>query len=116
MLIEILVVPDCPHQRLAEQQLSRALTDLGLAATDFTTRVVADLAEAARLGFTGSPTILIDGCDPFAEPGDMVSFTCRLYRTPSGLEGAPGRDQLRRILREAGATNRSVCEGDTTTS
>ena len=34
--------------------------------------------EAARYGMQGSPTILIDGRDPFAEPGAAASLSCRL--------------------------------------
>ncbi|MGZ3100661.1 hypothetical protein [Streptomyces sp. H72] len=45
------------------------LDELGLHDTTFTTRTIADQAEAERLGFTGSPAILVDGQDPFTEPG-----------------------------------------------
>uniref|UniRef100_A0AAU2UVT8 Thioredoxin-like fold domain-containing protein n=1 Tax=Streptomyces sp. NBC_00003 TaxID=2903608 RepID=A0AAU2UVT8_9ACTN len=54
--------------RVAER-LRQALDAVGLSDTVFTTCVIAEQAEAERSGFTGSPTILIDGCDPFAEPG-----------------------------------------------
>ncbi|WP_435060120.1 hypothetical protein [Streptomyces sp. bgisy060] len=55
-------------------------------------------AEAVRSGFTGSPTILIDGHDPFAEPGAVPSLACRIYRTPNGPAGAPDIDQLSQAL------------------
>ncbi|MEE1928845.1 hypothetical protein V1J52_11755 [Streptomyces sp. TRM 70351] len=42
MDIEVLAVPDCPHQQLAEEQLRQALNDAGLDTTGFTIRVVAD--------------------------------------------------------------------------
>jgi hypothetical protein len=32
-------------------------------------RVVTDEREAAEAGMHGSPTLLIDGVDPFAQPG-----------------------------------------------
>ncbi|MFI8522750.1 hypothetical protein ACIGEZ_33900 [Streptomyces sp. NPDC085481] len=98
MEIEILAVPDCPHQQLAEERLRQALDESGLAATDITTRVIADQAEAERSRFTGSPTILLDGRDPFAERGAIPSLACRIYRTPDGPAGAPGVDQLRWAL------------------
>lgn len=104
MEIEVLVVPDCPNQQLAEERLRQALDDADLSATGFTTRVVADQAEAERSGFTGSPTILIDGRDPFAEPGATPSLSCRIYRTPHGLAGAPGLDQLCQALQTAAGT------------
>ncbi len=101
MEIEVFVVPGCPNQRLAEEQLREALDGAGLPGETFTTRVITDQAEAERSGFTGSPTILIDGRDPFAEPGSSPSVACRIYRTPHGLAGAPGVDQLRQALRAA---------------
>ncbi|WP_073446331.1 hypothetical protein [Streptomyces yunnanensis] len=104
MEIEVLVVPDCPHQQLAEERLRQALDDAGLAAVGFTTRVIADLAEAERSGFTGSPTILVDERDLFAVPGTTPSLACRIYRTSDGLAGAPDVDQLRQAL-EAAATD-----------
>ncbi|MEU3552403.1 hypothetical protein [Streptomyces longwoodensis] len=60
--------------------------------------MVGDQAEAERSGFTGSPTILMNGRDPFAEPGAVPSLACRIYRTPTGPAGAPGLDQLRQAL------------------
>ncbi|MCI3273525.1 hypothetical protein [Streptomyces cylindrosporus] len=101
MEIEVLVVPDCPNQQLAEQRLREALADAGLSATAVTTRVIADQAEAEQAGFTGSPTILINGRDPFAEPGAPASVACRIYRTPTGIAGAPGTGQLRQALQAA---------------
>ncbi|MBT2439949.1 hypothetical protein J7E93_07400 [Streptomyces sp. ISL-36] len=101
MEIEVLVVPDCPHQQLAEKRLRQALQAAGLSDTGITIRVIADQAEGERSGFTGSPTILIDGRDPFAEPDAPPSLSCRIYRTSSGPAGAPGTDQLRRALEAA---------------
>ncbi|MEU0603376.1 hypothetical protein ABZ484_34895 [Streptomyces sp. NPDC006393] len=101
MEIEVLVVPDCPHQQLAEKRLREVLAAAGLPDTSFTTRMVTDEAEAERTGFTGSPTILIDGRDPFAERGAVPSLACRIYRSPAGPAGAPSLDQLRRALEAA---------------
>jgi hypothetical protein len=53
----------------------------------------------ARVANTGSPTLLIDGVDPFAAPGEPASLSCRLYRLPDGsLDGVPSLDQLRAAL------------------
>jgi hypothetical protein len=54
--------------------------------------------EALRLGFRGSPTILLDGQDPFADQDAPVGLACRLYATEGGLQGAPTIDQLRAAL------------------
>ncbi|MFF2809673.1 hypothetical protein ACFVT2_21370 [Streptomyces sp. NPDC058000] len=101
MDIEILVVPECPNETPTAEQLRRALDDTGLNDAAFTTRTVADQAEAERIGFAGSPTILINGHDPFAEPGRPAGLTCRVYATPNGLSGVPGLDRLREALTDA---------------
>lgn len=102
------MVSGCPHQQLAEERLRQALDGAGLPGETFTTRVIADQAEAERSGFTGSPTILIAGRDPFTEPDSSPSVACRIYRTPHGLAGAPETDQLREALRDAADTGGGV--------
>jgi hypothetical protein len=46
----------------------------------------------------GSPTLLIDGIDRFAEPGQVASLSCRLYRDVGKAEGAPSDRQLRQAI------------------
>jgi hypothetical protein len=98
MQIEIVVVPECPNEQVTADRLRQALDEGGLLEVRFTTRVIADQAKAERIGFTGSPTILVDGHDPFAEPGRTPGIACRLYPTPQGLDGAPAVNQLRQAL------------------
>ncbi|MFG2981276.1 SAM-dependent methyltransferase [Streptomyces sp. NPDC048258] len=98
MEIEILVVPDCPHSEPAAELLRQALDDVGLHGATVTTRVVTGQGEAEERGFTGSPTFLIDGRDPFAEAGRPAGLACRVYQTPAGLSGLPGLGQLRQAL------------------
>jgi uncharacterized protein (TIGR03083 family) len=50
-------------------------------------RVVGDEREAAEAGMHGSPTLLVDGADPFAAPGELPSLSCRLHRDASGRTG-----------------------------
>ena len=95
------MVPGCPQQHLTAERLRQVLDDAGMPDTGVTTRVITDQAEAERLGFTGSPTILINARDPFAEPGAGPSLACRLYRTPHGPAGLPDLDQLHRALAAA---------------
>lgn len=100
MKIDILHVPDCPNLSLLEQRLRQAL---GAAAdetsTSISTVVVPDLDAATSTGMTGSPTLLIDGTDPFAETGSSPSLSCRLYRDSEGrVSGAPTVTALRRAL------------------
>ncbi|WP_405689301.1 hypothetical protein [Streptomyces sp. NBC_00057] len=101
MKIELLVVPDCPNTRLAADRLRQTLDGLGLHDVTFQTHTVADQAEAEAAHFAGSPTFLIDGRDPFAEPGRAAGLTCRVYATPDGLTGVPATDQLRQALSNA---------------
>ena len=64
--------------------------------------VISSESEAARWGMPGSPTLLIDGTDPFAEPGQRPSMSCRLYRTVDGrASGAPSVAQLRQAVEQA---------------
>ncbi|MDQ2816023.1 MAG: thioredoxin family protein [Actinomycetota bacterium] len=97
MRIEVLTVPDCPNGPLAERRLAEALA--GRRDVILERRVVATLAEAERYGMHGSPTVLVDGCDPFAAPGTPASLSCRLYRGPDGqAQGVPSAGQLREML------------------
>lgn len=92
---------ECPNEQLASGRLRQALEAAGLRDADVVTRVAADQAEAERTGFTGSPTVLIDGEDPFAGTGRVQGMACRLYRTPEGLDGAPSVGQLQQALAAA---------------
>jgi hypothetical protein len=86
--------------------LRRALDDVGLAAVRFRTRVIGTQQEAEQTGFVGSPTILIDGRDPFAEPGRPPGLACRVYRDEAGLSGVPALEPLRQALKQAADAHR----------
>jgi hypothetical protein len=49
-------------------------------------RATTDQQPASRTaaGVAGSPTLLVDGTDPFTVPGQAPSVSCRLYRDESG--------------------------------
>ena len=93
MDIELLYVPDCPYRSLARDHLDLALSSTRLPAV-VREREVRSSEEAAWLGMRGSPTILIDGEDPFAGPPERAGLSCRLYRGEAGLSGAPTVSQL----------------------
>jgi hypothetical protein len=61
-------------------------------------RDLARAEEAEFANFSGSPTILIDGRDPFASDSPPIGYACRVYRTPTGPEGAPSVEQLLSVL------------------
>ncbi|MEZ0447946.1 DF family (seleno)protein [Cellulomonas sp. ICMP 17802] len=100
--IELLVVPDCANQAAAAELIATALADSGVVATVAVT-TVASQDDAERRGFTGSPTILVNGADPFARASAPAALACRLYRTPDGLRGVPGLHDLRAALERAAA-------------
>ncbi|MFE4972908.1 alkylmercury lyase family protein [Kitasatospora sp. NPDC056651] len=96
MRITVLTVADCPNARPA-LELVAAVLDGRDAEVELVE--VADEADAVRLGMYGSPTILVDGLDPFAPPGAVPSLSCRLYRGPDGaVSGVPAEAALRRAL------------------
>ena len=96
MDVSLLYFDDCPNWKLADQRLAAIVIERP--AVVVTRHRVETVDEAERLGFHGSPSILVDGVDVFAEPGAGVGLSCRVYRTPDGLAGAPTMEQLRAAL------------------
>lgn len=96
MRIEILYVPNCPNLTAARSRLELALEAAGVRAAVEEIEV-ASFEDAERLGMRGSPTIRVDGVDPFAGGGD-VSISCRLYRGAGAPEGSPTIDDLVAVL------------------
>jgi hypothetical protein len=97
MHLAVLAVPDCPNVRLLEQRLMEALGER----RDITVsrHEIGDQDQATRRGMNGSPTLLVDGIDPFAGRGQHASVSCRLYRDGHGKTGgAPSIRQLREAI------------------
>ena len=94
--ITVLHVRDCPS---VSPLLDRLVVAAGLAGVTITTtlRVVESEAEARAIAFAGSPTLLIDGRDPFESEG-VASFGCRLYESGGHLDGSPSMSQLTAAL------------------
>jgi hypothetical protein len=102
MRVEVLTIPDCPNGPAAMQRLAQVLAGQDNVTVEH--RVISTQAEAARHGMRGSPTILIDGRDPFAGPGTAAGLACRLYQDDTGrAQGAPSAAQLRAALADAGS-------------
>lgn len=99
MDLTLLYFDDCPNWKIADARL----TVLAAERSDITVsrHLVETPSEAERLGFHGSPSILVDGVDVFAEPGSQVGLSCRRYPTPEGYEGAPTLEQLRAAVADA---------------
>lgn len=100
MRVVILHVPDCPNTAVLESRLALILAgrpDLHIARKIITTE-----DQARRQGMAGSPTLLLDGRDPFARPGQQPSLSCRRYPGDDGRPGpAPSARQLRTALSSA---------------
>ena len=64
--VQVQMSPGCGHGRKT-LELVRSVLDQLAPGTDIQTVAVATMEEAARLGFRGSPTVLVDGSD--IEPG-----------------------------------------------
>jgi hypothetical protein len=98
MNLVLLYFDGCPNWSTAKDRLIEAVSLGGRTDTEIEHRRIETSGEAAACGFIGSPTILIDGRDPFAEPGAQASLSCRIYRTPDGLSGSPTVAQLVAVL------------------
>ena len=95
MQIALRYFEGCANWQLARSRLEAILDDTD----EIQLELVDSYEDAERLGFRGSPTILINGEDPFADESAPVGFACRMYRTETGIEGAPSVAQLRRALK-----------------
>ncbi|MFF7438513.1 thioredoxin family protein [Streptomyces sp. NPDC008122] len=94
--ITVLTVPDCPNARLVRERIAEALQGRAVPVEWIE---VTDEDEAVRQGMTGSPTLLLDGTDPFAPSGSVPSLSCRIYRHADGtVDGAPAVVDLRGLL------------------
>jgi hypothetical protein len=98
VVVTVLTVPGCANSPLLDERLKVAVPGVRVVR-----RVAGDEREAAALGMRGSPTLLVDGADPFATGHEPFSVSCRLYRQEDGsLAGAPPVAELCRVL--AGGT------------
>ena len=95
MTVELLYFESCPNWRVADARLATIAAERGLAVRH---RQISTPEEAEVAGFLGSPTILVDGRDPFATGDEPSGLSCRIYQTPDGPAGSPTLAQLRSVL------------------
>ncbi|EON22194.1 putative alkylmercury lyase [Nocardioides sp. CF8] len=89
MKVELLYFDGCPNWKEAEVVLQQAL-DLTLHDDVEVDLIRVDTQEQAEArGFVGSPTVLLDGRDPFATGAEQFGLACRVFRTADGLTGSP---------------------------
>ncbi len=100
--VELLYWEGCPSHGRALTELRMAMTGLGLDPDAVTLREVVTDDEAARLGFTGSPTILVNGRDVVDSAGEPVMLACRVYRRRDGrIAPTPDPDDVHKALQGA---------------
>jgi hypothetical protein len=87
-------MPDCPNWQTTHVRLRQALRTMGLEDCHVQLVEVSTWEQATTIGFRGSPTVLINGLDPFADDGAQVGLTCRMFVTPDGRALAPTVEQL----------------------
>ena len=95
MKLELLYFDDCPNWQVAAQRLDDVAGGRGLRVER---RLVTTPEEAEKARFRGSPTILVDGADPFAAGDEPFGLACRVYQTPNGPAGSPTTEQLEAVL------------------
>ena len=107
MQIQFLYTDGCPYNGLARSALSEAIEEEGIRA--YVEEIYLRTAEdARRLGFPGSPTILIDGRD--VDGGGRPNLSCREYETGDGhRQGWPDKDTIRWALSLAEAGIAACC-------
>lgn len=96
--IEVVHIDECPNWAETVGDLRAVLSELGRADLAVAVRRVTIGSEALAAGFAGSPTILVDGDDPFPHGEPTGELSCRVYVTEAGLRGRPSRAQLRGLL------------------
>ena len=96
--VQLLYFEGCPHRAVVEQRLQSALATIGSGDHAVEHVRVESPEDAERLGFIGSPTVLVDGRDPFATGNEQPAMACRVFTTPDGLAGSPTVGQLVEVL------------------
>ena len=98
MKVTIQYFDGCPHWKLADQRLQGVLRRLDRRDVRLDYQLIDSPEAADHARFRGSPTILIDGRDPFADESQPFGLSCRVYETENGPQGAPTEAQLQRLL------------------
>ena len=110
MKITIQYFDGCPHWRLADRRLADVLRRLDRDELTIEYQLIESPEMAERVGFRGSPTILIDGRDPFATGAEPIGLSCRVFRTEHGAQGAPTETQLREVLEGGSSAGGSAAQ------
>ncbi len=97
MEITLQYFDDCPNWKVTDEYLKALIDELALD-TEVRYRRIETPEMAAEHSFRGSPTVLVNATDPFADANAPVGLSCRIYATDDGPAGSPTLDQLRHVL------------------
>ena len=97
MDVSLLYFDGCPNHHDTLVLLSALLDEAGW---DGTIQMVnVDSPERAEeLEFRGSPTVRINGNDPFLDAEAPIGLSCRIYPTDAGYQGTPPEQGLRAAI------------------
>jgi len=98
MRVTIQYFDGCPHWKLADERVRHVLRGLARGDVKLEYELIDSPEAADRARFRGSPTILIDGHDPFAGEDEEFGLSCRVFETEEGAQGAPTEAQLEKLL------------------
>jgi hypothetical protein len=87
----------CPNHADTLVMLDALLSDAGWDG-DVQLVNVETQQRAEELRFRGSPTVLIDGEDPFVDLEAPFGLSCRIYPTAEGYRGTPPESELRAAI------------------
>jgi hypothetical protein len=97
--VSLLYIADCPNRSLAQARLVEALARVGRPDQLIDLVLVTSVDAGDRPQFRGSPTILVDGVDPWAPPGPAPGgLACRMYVGAGQPSGAPSVEQIVQAL------------------
>ena len=90
--LTLLYFDGCPHWADADSLLAEIAKERDNVIVE--RRIVDTPERAVEEQFRGSPTILVDGVDPFTDLDTPVGLSCRIFHTPAGPAGVPTKAQL----------------------
>jgi hypothetical protein len=94
--VTLLYFDDCPNWLEVDRNLRALATDHPEMVIE--RRRVETIEDAEATRFRGSPSIIVNGVDPFADADAPVGLSCRVYQTADGFAGSPTLDQLRDVI------------------
>jgi len=109
--IDLLYFEDCPSWESGLLNLKKVIETEKISAKIKLVKIVNE-DQAQKEHFLGSPSFRVNGIDLWPEEGNQYILNCRVYKTPSGMQGTPTIDMLKeeiqRIIKHRKATAKHV--------